>query len=69
VVVFNGVVETRDPGSGQPIRPCLIAVRATRDAVAEIDFAAVDPPVCLKGLSAAVSRDPAQYVPVPPLLE
>ncbi len=69
VVVFNGVVETRDAGSGQPIRPCLIAVRVARDTIADIDFAEVDPAVCLKHLSAAVSRNPTQFVPVRPLPE
>lgn len=67
LVVFNGVVEARDPSSGQPIRPCLIAVRVTRDALAEINFAEADPSACLKAMSAAVSRDPAQLIPVRPL--
>jgi restriction system protein len=69
VVVFNGVVEIQDPHSGQPIRPCLIAVRVTRDALAEINLQDVDPLACLKHLSAAVSRDPTQFVPVRPLPE
>jgi restriction system protein len=69
VVVFNGVVETQDPGSGQPIRPCLIAVRVTRDTLAEINLEDVDPSACLKHLSAAVSPNPTQFVPVRPLLE
>jgi hypothetical protein len=69
VVIFNGVVETQDPGSGQPIRPCLIAVRVTRDALAEINLEGVDPSACLKQLSAAVSRNPTRFVPVRPLLE
>jgi restriction system protein len=30
-VVFNGVVETTDPGSGRRMRPCLVTVRTTRD--------------------------------------
>jgi restriction system protein len=69
VVIFNGVVETQDPHSGQPIRPCLIAVRVTRDTLAEIDLEDVDPSICLKHLSATVSRNPTQFVPVRPLLE
>jgi restriction system protein len=69
VVLFNGVVETQDPHSGQPIRPCLIAVRVTRDTLAETNFEDVDPPACLKQLSAAVSRNPTQFVPVRPLTE
>jgi restriction system protein len=67
VVVFKGVVETQDPANRQPIRPCLIAVRVAREILGEIDFAEVDPPACLKHLSAAVSRDPTQFVPAPPL--
>jgi restriction system protein len=69
VVLFNGVVEARDPHGGQPIRPCLVAVRVTRDTLAEIDFDGVDPSACFKHLSAAVSRDPTQFVRVRPVLE
>jgi hypothetical protein len=61
IVVFNGVVETQDPHSGESIRPCLIAVRVTRDALAEINFEDVDPAACLKHLSAKVSRNPTAY--------
>jgi restriction system protein len=69
VVVFNGVVDALDPHSGQPIRPCLIAVRVTRDAFAEINLEDVDPSACLKALSANLSRNPTKFVPVRPLLE
>jgi restriction system protein len=69
VVLFNGVVENRDPPSGQPIRPCVVAVRITRDALAELNLEDVDPLACLEHLSAAVSPDPTQFVPVRPLLE
>ena len=69
VVVFNGVVDTLDPQSGQPIRPCLIAVRVTRDTFAEINLEDVDPSSCLKDLSATLSRNPTKFVPVRPLLE
>jgi restriction system protein len=66
-VVFNGVVDAMDPQSGQPIRPCLIAVRVTRDAFAEINLQDVDPSACLKRLSATVSGNPTDLVPVRPL--
>jgi hypothetical protein len=69
VVAFNGVVETQDPHIGRSIRPCLIAVRVTRDTLAEINFEDADPAACLKHLSATVSRDPTQFVPVRPLPE
>jgi hypothetical protein len=66
-VVFNGVVDTVDPQSGQPIRPCLIAVRVTRDALADINLQDVDPSACLKRLSATVSGNPTDLVSVRPL--
>jgi restriction system protein len=69
VVDFNGVVDTLDPDSGQSIRPCLIAVRVTRDTFAEINLEDVDPSACLKRLSATVSRNPTGFVPVRPLHE
>jgi restriction system protein len=69
IVLFNGVVETRDPQSGEPIRPCLIAVRVTRDDLAKINFEGVDPSACLEQLSAVVSRNPTQFVALRPLTE
>jgi hypothetical protein len=69
VLVFNGVVDTLDPHSGQPIRPCLITLRITAATFAEINLEDVDPSACLKRLSATVSQNPTQFVPVPPLLE
>jgi restriction system protein len=67
VVVFNGVVDAVDPQSGQPIRPCLIAVRVTRGALADINLQDVDPSACLKRLSATVSGNPTDLVSVRPL--
>ncbi len=69
VVVFNGVVDTLDPRSGQPIRPCLISVRVTGDTFAEIDLEHVDPSACLKHMSATLSKSPTECVPVRPVLE
>ena len=67
VVVFNGVVDTPDPHSGQLIRPCLIAVRVTRDTFAEINLEDVDASSRLRQLSATVSQNPTELAPVRPL--
>ncbi len=69
VVVFNGVIHTTDPGSGRPIKPCLVTVRATRDSFSELDLAHIEPLACLRHLSAGVSKSPAELVPVRPVLE
>jgi restriction system protein len=68
-LVFNGIVDTTDPGSGRQIRPCLVTVRTTRDSFAELDLAHVEPLACLKHLSAGVSKSPAELLPVRPVLE
>jgi restriction system protein len=68
-VVFNGVVDTTDPGSGRRVRPCLVTLRTTRDTFKELDLAHVDPLACLRHLSAGVSKSPAELAPVRPVLE
>jgi restriction system protein len=68
-VVFNGVVDTTDPGSGRRVRPCLVTVRTTRDVFSELDLAHVEPLACLRHLSAGVSKSPAELAPVRPVLE
>lgn len=68
-VVFNGHVDTTDPGSGQRTRPCLVTVRATRETFEQLDLAHVEPLACLKHLSAGVSKSPAELLPVRPVVE
>lgn len=68
-VVFNGLVTTVDPATGKQIRPCLVSVRTTRSAFAELDLSRVDPVVCLQNLGAGVSRNPTELAPVRPVLE
>lgn len=65
MVIFNGVVETTDPATGQPVRPCLISARVDADTFAGIDLEDGDPLVCLRRLSALVSPNPAEFVPAP----
>jgi restriction system protein len=68
-VVFNGVVDTTDPGSGRSVRPCLVTLRTTRDAFSDLDLVHVEPMACLRHLSAGVSKSPSELVPVRPVLE
>lgn len=67
-LVFNGYVDTIDRATGKPVSPCLLTVRATRDAFLALDLTHVEPAACLRGLSAAVSRDPAELAPVRPVV-
>ena len=68
-VVFNGYVDTLDPGTGRSIRPCLVTVRTTRDTFQQIDLSRVEPVACLKALNASVSKSPSELAPVRPVLE
>lgn len=68
-VVLNGHVHTIDKRTGQPIHPCLVTVRTTRERFDQLNLALVDPAECLRGLNASVSKSPAEMVPVRPMLE
>ena len=68
-IVLNGHVHTVDKRTGQEIHPCLLTVRATREHFADLNLAFVDAAECLKGLSASISRSPAELVPVRPMIE
>jgi restriction system protein len=69
VAVFNGFVSTRDAATGQPIRPCLVSVRSTRQAFTGLDLAHIDKKACLRNLGAQVSPQPTELQPVKPLIE
>jgi len=68
-IVFNGMVDTVDPATGQRVRPCLVTTRTTRDVFGALDLANVEPAACLRHLGASVSRSPDELLPVRPVLE
>jgi restriction system protein len=65
-VVVNLFVNAPDPGTGRVGESTLISVMASRDEIEAIDLVAVEPVSCLKHLNAAVSRNPAETLPVRP---
>lgn len=67
--VYNGFVDTINPGTGQPQRTCLVTVRVSNEMLQAIDLARVEPAACLKALNASVSKSPAELSPVRPVLE
>ncbi|HWC14122.1 MAG TPA: restriction endonuclease [Actinomycetota bacterium] len=68
-IVFNGMVNAIDKGTGKEVRPCLVTVRTTRTAFEAIDLSRVEPVACLRALNASVSKSPAELAPVRPVLE
>ncbi|MGH8929466.1 MAG: hypothetical protein ACRDZO_02205 [Egibacteraceae bacterium] len=51
-VAFNGHLTAIDSATGQPIRPCLVSVSATREQFGHLVLANVAPVACLKYLNA-----------------
>ena len=68
-VAFNGHVDTVSDATGKEVYPCLVTLMTTRDSFMDRDFSRVDPLACLLDLSASVSKNPAELVPVRPVLE
>jgi restriction system protein len=69
IATINAFVETIDRGTGHQIRPYLLSVRGLRDEFERLNLQQVDPFACLKRLTAAVSRSPAELVPIKPIVD
>jgi restriction system protein len=69
VVTFNGHVSTKDPATGQPVRPCLISASAPRELFATFVLADLDPVRCLHKLNALVSLHPYDLEAVRPVVD
>jgi restriction system protein len=68
-IVLNGHVEAINAATGRTERPCLVTVMTSRDRFLDRDFRRIDCLACLLDLSATVSKNPAELVPVRPILE
>jgi restriction system protein len=68
-VVFNGVVRSVSPATGEEVEPCVVSVRATRDEFRKLNLERVEPAACLKALGAVVSRKPEELAAVRPVIE
>lgn len=68
-IVFNGYVQTINKATGNPTHPCLLTIRTNKEAFSQIVLSKVDPIACLRSLNASFSRNPAELVPVRPVIE
>jgi restriction system protein len=71
-IVFNGYVSAKDRATGQPVRPLLLSVHATREAFAGIvlDEPELDPRACLTSyLNAVISPHPYDLEAVRPVVQ
>jgi restriction system protein len=68
-IVFNGLVDDIDDATGQPVRPCLITLRATREHFAKVNMHQAKPVACVrKHFAAEVSDHPEALAAVEPIL-
>ncbi len=68
-VKCQGMVDAKDPATGNPVHPCLLTVEVTRDEFLKLtlDDPVVDPIRCLKHLHHQLSPRPDELVPVSPM--
>ena len=69
LVTFYGYVSTKDPATGQPVRPLLLQVNAAREIFSTYILSELDPVTCLKRLNALVSPHPYDLEPVQPTVD
>jgi restriction system protein len=68
-VVFNGLVETTDPATGNSIRPYIISVRVTKNQYRELNLHKIEKLASLRKLGAQVSPRPTEMLAVKPVVE
>lgn len=69
-IVFNGVVESVDPVTKNPVRPCLISLSTTPRRFTAIELDQTDPAFCARDqLGAKLSPRPERLHPVMPELD
>ncbi|MBP2325321.1 restriction system protein [Kibdelosporangium banguiense] len=68
-VAVNGHVSTRNKATGQPERPCLVSVSATRAQFAQFVLDELDPTECLRHLNALISLHPWDLEAVRPIFD
>jgi restriction system protein len=67
-VVFNGWVEDTNPATGQLEKGCLLSAQATKDQLANIDLAKVEPRACFKLLKGVAASKLSGMQAVRPIL-
>ncbi len=68
-VTLNGYVDFIDKANGRPARACIVSLQATKSAIENIDFSAVDPKSCFRALKGVGSSKLSGMVAVVPILK
>ncbi len=68
-VTVNCHLSTTDRATGQPIRPCLLTVSASRDSFDALVLDRLEPRECLRYLNALMSPHPYDVEPIKPIFD
>ena len=68
-IVFNGLIESVNPATGQPNNNCIMSVQARRDEFLVLNLDSVDPRACYRALKGVSAAKLATLTPVRPILQ
>ena len=68
-IVFNGWVDTIDPGTGKDLTLCILSIQASREEFKSFDLKRVDPKECFKKLKGVSSTKLHTITPVAPIIK
>lgn len=68
-IVFNGWVDTIDPGTGKDLTLCILSIQASREEFMSLDLKRVDPKECFKKLKGVGSTKLHTITPVAPIIK
>lgn len=68
-IIFNGIVHSIDPATGQEINSCILSVQANKDEFESINLEMVEPKACFKKLKGVGSSKLHSLTPIPPIVK
>lgn len=68
-IIFNGIVHSIDPATGQETDSCVLSVQANKDEFEEINLEMVEPKACFKKLKGVGSSKLHSLTPIPPIVK
>ncbi|MBV6422042.1 MAG: hypothetical protein DAHOPDDO_03330 [Ignavibacteriaceae bacterium] len=67
-IVFNGLVDTVNPSTGQRIKPCILSISVTKEIFRSLNLKEIDPKECFRGLKGVSASQLHSITPIPPIM-
>lgn len=68
-IIFNGIVESTDPSTGQKINPCIISISVSKQKFLSLNLKGVILKDCFRGLKGISAAQLHTLTPIPPIME